>query len=228
MSSQTTKILINLILQTCQKHPQCRRNIKDILVIGCGNGSEVVEIKSSIAQARKVIGIDIEDRFDNQTANQADLRIGDVTNLEFDNQSFDLVYSHHVLEHVNNPQKALQEARRVLRESGIFYVGVPNKKRIVGYLGSNVSFKKKVEWNLVDWKMRLSGKFENDKGAHAGFDKTKLVSKLKESGFKQVINLSNQYYLQKYTQVTYLINLIIEYQYLSQFILPSHYFLCVK
>jgi SAM-dependent methyltransferase len=39
--------------------------------------------------------------------------------------SFDLVFLHHVLEHIRNPYGVLQQLARTLREGGILFVGVP-------------------------------------------------------------------------------------------------------
>ena len=45
--------------------------------------------------------------------------------LPFESSSFDVVYSSHVLEHVNNEQQALQEMKRVLKENGTVIIGMP-------------------------------------------------------------------------------------------------------
>jgi SAM-dependent methyltransferase len=46
--------------------------------------------------------------------------------LPFEDNSFDIVYSSNVLEHVQDPDKVLQESIRVLRPGGILHFEVPN------------------------------------------------------------------------------------------------------
>jgi ubiquinone/menaquinone biosynthesis C-methylase UbiE len=47
-------------------------------------------------------------------------------NLPFPDNSFDLVYSGNVLEHVQNPEKVLDEAIRVLKPGGVLHMEFPN------------------------------------------------------------------------------------------------------
>lgn len=46
-------------------------------------------------------------------------------NLPFQNASFDVVFSSHVLEHVNDTHNVLQEIKRVLKRDGLLILGVP-------------------------------------------------------------------------------------------------------
>ena len=53
----------------------------------------------------------------------------DATNLKFaKDNSIDFIVSSHLLEHISNPIKAILEWKRVLRNKGIIYLAVPNKK----------------------------------------------------------------------------------------------------
>jgi SAM-dependent methyltransferase len=49
----------------------------------------------------------------------------DITNIPYPDQSFDVIYCSHVLEHVPDDRKALREFRRVLKSSGWTVVVVP-------------------------------------------------------------------------------------------------------
>lgn len=47
-------------------------------------------------------------------------------NLPFEDNSFDLIYSTNVLEHVNNPKKVISESLRVLKKGGFLQFVIPN------------------------------------------------------------------------------------------------------
>jgi SAM-dependent methyltransferase len=90
-----------------------------------------------------------------------------------------LFFYHHVIEHVPDPEASLRELSRVLCNGGWMYIGTPNRRRVVGYLGSpNATWRQKVAWNLADYKARLRGRFRNELGAHAGFTQQELQAML--------------------------------------------------
>lgn len=64
------------------------------------------------------IGVDIKEGLGVNT-------VASVYELPFDNNQFDLVLCIAVLEHLENPQKAIQEMRRVLKIGGKIIVSVP-------------------------------------------------------------------------------------------------------
>jgi SAM-dependent methyltransferase len=49
----------------------------------------------------------------------------DITDIQYEDNSFDVVYCSHVLEHVNDDQKAMREFRRVLKPTGWAVLLVP-------------------------------------------------------------------------------------------------------
>jgi ubiquinone/menaquinone biosynthesis C-methylase UbiE len=56
---------------------------------------------------------------------------GDATQFPFHDESFDVVVSSQVLEHVKDYQKFLREARRVLRPGGTALFATPNRKAMI-------------------------------------------------------------------------------------------------
>ena len=195
--------------------------INNLLVVGCGAGTEAAILAQRLKA--KVIGIDIEDKFDAAARKFAALETGDAENLLFKDGTFDFVFSYHALEHIANPKKALQEMHRVLKKGGGFWIGTPNKSRIVGYIGGkDTSLTQKINWNLADWKARLEGKFENKFGAHAGFTAAELHSLLSEV-FSATEDQTKTYFAAIYQNHPQFLNLI-EQSRLSRFIYPSVYF----
>ena len=73
-----------------------------------------------------------------------------------------------------------------------------NSRRLVGYLGSfDATTWQKITWNLADWVARARGKFRNDLGAHAGFERWELASLLAER-FSDVQLLTEEFLRYKY------------------------------
>jgi SAM-dependent methyltransferase len=70
----------------------------------------------------------------------------DITNLNYSNESFNIVICNHVLEHVNDMEKGLEEIHRVLKKGGFAILQVPY---------SNLLTKNFEESNIVTDEQRL-------------------------------------------------------------------------
>jgi SAM-dependent methyltransferase len=196
-----TKVLIGLIRE--QLNPPLSR----ILVVGCGSGREAGILARNLRS--ETIGIDIgaEFVFDHEAATPAILRNMDAEALEFEDASFDLIYSFHALEHIRNFRQALLEMSRVLRPGGTFCIGTPNKARLLGYLNSSASSGEKIYWNVVDLSMRMRGRWSNEKGAHAGFYADDLFTYCREY-FGEAREVTDIYYLSLYPRHHKLLELL--------------------
>jgi SAM-dependent methyltransferase len=168
------------------------RPIRTLLVVGCGNGTEAAILQQELGA--RVVGIDLDPRFDPRAAAAVRLQRGDACRLEFADGQFDYVYSYHALEHIPEYRTALQEMRRVLAADGGYCIGTPNRARLLGYVGSsNTVLSKKIAWNAADWGARLRGRFRNEYGAHAGFTSAELSAELRRV-FADAIDISDGYY----------------------------------
>jgi SAM-dependent methyltransferase len=196
------------------------------LVIGCGNGNEVAYLAGSLAGAR-VVGFDVEAKFSAAALKRGGLLRADVKRLPFRPESFDFAVAIHSLEHVGNPLEAMAEIARVMRPGGWFYLGVPNRTRVLGYVGSfDATLWQKVAWNAMDYSSRLRGRFKNEMGAHAGFDRTEL-ERLLHGNFEDVEFLTENYLRFKYGRRLpgWTLNLLLG-PHLANYSAPSHYALC--
>jgi ubiquinone/menaquinone biosynthesis C-methylase UbiE len=190
--------------------------------VGCGSGIEAAVL--GLMLRAEVTGIDVATNFDERAAQVANLKYGDATNMDFEDGTFDFVFSFHALEHIPEYQKALLEMRRVLRPGGGWLIGTPNRDRLIGYLGSkDASLRQKIEWNMVDWKAKLQGRFRNEMGAHAGYTTQELANEL-SSVFSAVHDITNNYYRVIYRRKKNLIEAILSLG-MGRWLLPAVYFM---
>ncbi len=179
-----------------------------VLVVGCGDGLEAGQLARQLGA--DVVGIDLGDEFefDRLASEPATLLRMDGQALAFEDDSFDVIYSFHALEHMSEPHRALTEMRRVLRPGGIYLVGTPNKERLVGYIGSASPIADRIRWNLADWRARVAGRWSNAQGAHAGFTSRELLSMCADA-FGDAKVVSDDYYLRLYAGRSRLVHALI-------------------
>ncbi len=98
---------------------------KNILDMGCGDGTRLASLET---QGERV-GVDISDFAINKGRKKfknINLVKGDISNLPFDKESFDFIYSMFVIEHIDNPERVIKEAFRLLKKGGVFVLAAPN------------------------------------------------------------------------------------------------------
>jgi methionine biosynthesis protein MetW len=97
-----------------------------ILEIGCGNGKFSKQIGDKIGG--EVYGIEISRKQAAEARrNGINMVVGDIDQgLPFRDESFDLVISNQVIEHVNNTDNFVIECHRVLKNGGICIASTPN------------------------------------------------------------------------------------------------------
>lgn len=96
-----------------------------ILEDGCGVGEYLARLQLLAQQA---VGLEVEfDRAVVAHAKAHQLTCAAAESLPFPNNSFDLLLSHEVLEHVRDDRQAVTEMARVLKPSGRLVVFVPNR-----------------------------------------------------------------------------------------------------
>lgn len=104
-------------------------------VLDAGSGTGFGTLMLAEAGAAHVAGIDNDasavemasaDRPDN-----VEFGVGDVAEIPFEDSSFDVVTCMEVIEHVENPERVLDELRRVLKPDGLLLLSTPNREVVV-------------------------------------------------------------------------------------------------
>lgn len=87
------------------------KDSKTILDVGCGRGYwlNLISEKTGL----EISGCDL---YDNVNLKRGKYFKGNIENLPFDDNSFDIVTSHHTIEHVLHPEKAISELKRVTKK----------------------------------------------------------------------------------------------------------------
>jgi len=112
-----------------------------VLDAGCGSGGIAV---SFAEECELAVGLDIKNKFvdaGQKLAREKGVRNatfvqGDGTRLPFAPDSFDLVLSHSVIEHVDSAETYLAECHRVLRPNGVLFLQTPP---YLSFAGSHLS-----------------------------------------------------------------------------------------
>jgi SAM-dependent methyltransferase/uncharacterized protein YbaR (Trm112 family) len=97
------------------------------LDLGCGDGSNLAWLRPIFGELyasdynflrllrAKRLGVD------------ASIFMADISDYPVNDNSFDIIYFNHVLEHIPDDVRALQEVYRILRPGGLLVLGVPNE-----------------------------------------------------------------------------------------------------
>ncbi len=100
-----------------------------VLEVGCGVGAQT-RIISTMNPEVRFVSVDISEKslaqaketIESLGISNVEFKQADVFNLPFENDSFDHVFICFVLEHLDQPEKALQEIRRVTKTGGTLTV----------------------------------------------------------------------------------------------------------
>ena len=102
----------------------------NLLDVGCGPATVTADLAGLVAPGR-VVGLDAAPAaieaaratlIERHLTDAVELTSGDVHDLPFADNSFDVVHAHQLLQHVADPVHALEEIRRVTRPGGLVAV----------------------------------------------------------------------------------------------------------
>lgn len=126
-----------------------------LLEVGSGMGHLVAQLEDTF----KTYGIDVNHwavKKSKEVVNTSRLQTASAQELPFTNRSFNVVIIKHIVEHLPDPQKAIQEIARVTEPGGTLILATPNLDsllkpwkgdRWIGYQDpTHISLKRPAEW----------------------------------------------------------------------------------
>jgi SAM-dependent methyltransferase len=126
--------------QRIQNHKRLRifdkyRKTNLFLEIGCNTGIVILAARDLKWDVK---GVDISIAASEYAREKRGLDVfsGDVMSAKYPSDSFDVIYTNSVMEHLDNPKETLIEVKRILRPGGVFYADTVNwdsyTRRILG------------------------------------------------------------------------------------------------
>jgi len=145
---------------------EIHRKTGKLLDVGAGYGFFL-----EIARQRgwEVYGTELTDEAVNHCREKGlSMYKGEFQNLDVEAESFDVIVSIEVLEHINNPIQYIEKAHQVLRKGGVFYLTTPN-------FNSFLRYRLKEQYNVIEYPNHLC------------YYTTKTLNKLfTENGFQKL------------------------------------------
>jgi ubiquinone/menaquinone biosynthesis C-methylase UbiE len=162
-----------------------------VLEIGCGLGTDGAQFAAAGAD---YTGVDLTDASVELARKRFELfnlpgafKVADAENLDFADQSFDLVYSHGVLHHTPDTRRAIGEVHRVLRPGGSARIMLYHRNSYNYRI--NISILRRAGARLLNWEAgvklahRLTGEPIESLREHARLMKSARQSYLSAGEF---------------------------------------------
>jgi SAM-dependent methyltransferase len=112
------------------------RGDESLLDVGCGDGGVARLLQGRVAE---VVAIDIQPFLTWRSEPGLTFRVADAESLPFANASFDLLHSKDSLHHMDSPERAVAEYRRVLKPRGTALIVEANRYNPVFYAHMTVA-----------------------------------------------------------------------------------------
>lgn len=123
------------------------RKTNKLLDVGCGIGYFLEEAKK---RGWEVYGTEFTDEaIEICTAKGINMNQGVLNSFNYDPESFDIITSFEVIEHINNPKEELSQFHGLLRKGGLCYVTTPNFNSLLRY-------RLKAQYNIISYPEHLS------------------------------------------------------------------------
>ncbi|MBL79408.1 MAG: hypothetical protein CMH70_05195 [Nitrosomonadaceae bacterium] len=98
---------------------------RNLLDVGCGLGALLASYKLKAINA-ELHGTELSSFAGKHASKYGEIFIGNLEDARYEDESFDAVTCHHVIEHVVNPEVFLSEIKRVLKKNGVLVLATPD------------------------------------------------------------------------------------------------------
>lgn len=161
-----------------------------ILDLGCGAGRTTINLYKK--GYKNIIGVDIAEKLIDFAKNYCvknnlsiPFQIGDATNLDFDNETFDIViFSYNGMQCIpgkKNRDKCLEEVYRVLKPNGIFIFTAHNRDESGKYQQVWIDEKEKWDKGTQDKNLEMFGdRYTVDKTGETSFCHFSNIEEMEE------------------------------------------------
>lgn len=158
------------------------------LDVGCGNGAQTLKFLKYVDSC---VAIDVEknrlnifkQKLRELGLNNCEVKQMDATNLEFKDETFDIITHIETLEHVPDQEKVLDEMYRVLKRGGLLILSVPNKWWIFETHGAKLPL---LPWNRVPFFSWMPKKIHDEYACARIYTKKEIVDLLESHKFNVV------------------------------------------
>jgi len=127
------------------------QNLIKCRILDCGAGQGASPYRQIIGSSPKIVGIDLDPRIlENSLLDEG--YIGSVYETQFPDDSFDVVFSIMVVEHLEKPVKFLTEMKRILKPTGSLYFLTPNARHYFTLLAKSMPRSMASVYHRFPWR----------------------------------------------------------------------------
>lgn len=127
----------------------------EFTVLDLGAGAGIVEQMNFRGMVLKMCGVDLDKRV-TQNPMLDEGKLADAEKIPYDDNTFDVVFSDNVLEHLEQPDSVFKEVNRVLKPGGVYLFKTPNKWHYMPTISRITPHK------FHQYVNRLRGRLESD------------------------------------------------------------------
>ncbi len=186
---------------------------KIVLDIACGDGYGTALLADV---AYKVEGVDLDSKTIEYASKKylrqnINFTIGDILNIPFEDNFFDLIICFETFEHLDEHDRLLNEVKRVLKDDGILIMSTPEKSVYSDARNYSNKFHKK-ELYLNEYKDLLKNHFNYNQFLYQKFIVASLIYEPTKNGIMEINGNYDSIAINKEFQPKYMVSISSKYK----------------